>query len=326
MIRLLDRIGSLSPREIVVVTAAISVGIISISALVSKLQENPESAGIPGRFKRLAEALLRNAGGRGQPSKVHMPIVPPPELREVGAPDSSTGERQFMNRRLYMQLRVLDIDLSKIEFSAFIDRLKALLKVDTLPSVLYSDTVSNNAIGILTWGDDPSDFVTKLNPILAHETIGPNCVERKGWTMFGKTYSNGHEKDLEEFLFKKPIRNATRDDWEWAIWYPLRRRGPFYIQPPQDQCSMLLTHAAIGKAFSDLNAAHDIRLKCFGMDPNDNEYVVGLVGDNFHGLSRVVEEMRKTRHTAEYIESLGPFFVGRRIWVSSGSFAQPATN
>jgi chlorite dismutase len=37
------------------------------------------------------------------------------------------------------------------------------------------------------------------------------------------------------------------------------------------------------------------------------------VGDNLHRLSKLVQDMRKTRHTAEYIESLGPFFVGRVV-------------
>jgi chlorite dismutase len=289
------------------------VGIIGVSALLSQLRKADVDI-VPGRFRRLAEALMRNAGGSGG-HKVHLPKVSPPELREVGAPDSITGERQFMTRRLYMQLRVLDVDLSKMELTKFLETLKTLLS--SMPSVMYMDAVSNNSVGVLIWSEDPSDFVTRLNPILSNKSLAPYFTERSGWTMFGKTYSNGHEKDLEEFLFKKPIRNATRDDWDWGIWYPLRRKGPFYIQPPEDQCSMLLTHAAIGKAFSDLNAAHDIRLKSFGMDPDDNEYIVGLVGDDFHGLSRVVEEMRKTKHTAEYLESLGPFFVGKKVWKSA---------
>jgi len=303
-----------TPREILITTAAISAGILTVSAVISKLRSRDEI--VPGRFKRLAEALMRNAGGRHTAAAVHMPKVNPPELREVGAPDSTTGERQFMTRRLYMQMRVLDIDLkSTTSIDSFLSDLKSLLT--TIPSVIYMDAVSNNSIGVLTWSENPSFFVDILNPLLANSKIASKFTERTGWTMFGKSYSNGHEKDLEEFLFKKPIRNATRDDWDWAIWYPLRRKGPFYVQPPSDQCSMLLTHAAIGKAFSDLNAAHDIRLKCFGMDGKDNEYIVGLVGDDFHGLSRVVEEMRKTRHTAEFLESLGPFFVGKKIWKSN---------
>ncbi len=314
----IDFVSNLSPQSIVAITAVSSAAIIGVGMLVSKMLEAEESH-VPGRIKRLADALFKNAGGsgRGGAAATHMmPKIAPPELREVGAASiTEPNERQYSDRRLYMQLRVLDVDLKAIEMTKFIHDLKPL--ISDIPSVMYLDANTNNAVGILTWSEDPAFFTDKVNTILSNPKIASKFVERKGWTMFGKTYSNGHEKDLEEYLFKKPIRNATKDEWDWAIWYPLRRRGPFYVQPPEDQCSMLLAHAAIGKAFSDLNAAHDIRLKCFGMDPLDNEYVVGLVGDNFHGLSRVVEEMRKTRHTAEFLEHLGPFFVGKKVWKSS---------
>jgi hypothetical protein len=302
----------MEPKQIIAATAAASIGILAVSSLLSK-----EGPVMSGRARRLAEALFRNAGGRpGHPSgaAMHMPKVAPPELREVGATDSS-GERQYMKRRLYMQLRVLDVDLKAIaDLGKFFEELKNLLS--SVPCVLYRDANANNSIGVLTWSEDPSFFAIDLNRILSDERIASKFSERSGWTMFGKTYSNGHEKDLEEYLFRKPIRTSTKDEWNWAIWYPLRRRGPFYVQPPADQCQMLLHHAAIGKAFSEVNAAHDVRLKCFGIDAQDNEYVVGIIGDDLHCLSRVVEEMRKTKHTAEYLESLGPFFVGQKMWKS----------
>jgi hypothetical protein len=316
---IMDRLQEVSPKSIFAITAVASVTIVGAGILINRVIAQGEvEEHVPGRFRRLADALFKNAGGRiaEKSHSVHMPKVAPPELREVGAASiTEPNERQYSDRRLYMQLRVLDVDLGAIDMTKFLNELKVLL-VD-IPCVLYMDAVSNNGVGLLTWAEDPAFFTDKVNVILSSPKIASKFVERKGWTMFGKTYSNGHEKDLEEFLFKKPIRNSTKDEWDWAIWYPLRRRGPFYVQPPSDQCSMLLAHAAIGKAFSDVNAAHDIRLKCFGMDPLDNEYVVGLVGDNFHGLSRVVEEMRKTRHTAEFLESLGPFFVGKKIWKST---------
>ena len=301
----------MEPKQIIAATAVASIGILAVSTLLSK-----EGPVMSGRARRLAEALFRNAGGRpGHPSgAMHMPTVPSPELREVGAVDAS-GNRQYSKRRLYMQLRVLDVDLKAVtDMDQFIGDLKNLLT--SVPSVLYRDANSNNSIGVLTWSEDPSFFALELNKILSHQKIASKFHERDGWTMFGKTYSNGHEKDLEEYLFRKPIRTSTKDEWNWAIWYPLRRRGPFYVQPPADQCQMLLYHAAIGKAFSEVNAAHDVRLKCFGIDGQDNEYIVGIIGDDLHGLSRVVEEMRKTRHTAEYLESLGPFFVGQKFWKS----------
>jgi chlorite dismutase len=304
-----------STKEILGITAAVSIGVVVVSALVNQAKRKGPTV-IPGRVRRLAEALFKNAGGHpGSQGAMHMPQVPPPELREVGAPGSD-GERQYLEKRLYMQLRVLDVDVKAMaSIDKFIDDLKkALAKV---PCVLYQDSSVSGSIGLLVWSDNPAVFTDEVNEALLNRAIVGKFTERVGWTMFGKTYSNGHEKDLEEYLFKKPIRNVCKDEWEWALWYPLRRKGPFYVQPPADQCRMLLHHAAIGKAFSDVGAAHDVRLKCFGMDGKDNEYVVGIIGDDLHCLSRVVEEMRKTRHTAEFLESLGPFFVGKKIWTNN---------
>ena len=302
-----------STSQILSATAALSVSVVAVSAIVSAVAGNNGPV-IPGRVKRLAQALFKNAGGHGS-AAMHMPTVPAPELREVGAAGAD-GERQYMEKRLYMQVRILDLDLSKTEMKIFQDSLKNLISTHNMPAVLYADASSSNSLGLLSWSEDPSFFTDVVNAVLSDASVAPLFVERAGWTMFGKTYSNGHEKDLSEYLFKKPIRNATKEDWDWAIWYPLRRKGPFYVQPPADQCKMLLHHAAIGKAFSELNAAHDIRLKSFGIDGKDNEYIVGILGDDLHSLSRVVEEMRKTRHTAEFLESLGPFFVGKKIWTN----------
>lgn len=302
-----------STKEILSITAAISVGVVAVARILSS---ETVDVIVPGRVKRLAEALFKNAGGSGHPAAtaaMHMPQVAPPELREVGAVNG--GERQYMKKRLYMQLRLLDVDLKSVSsMDDFIENVKSLFT--SIPSVLYRDSSSSNSVGLLVWSEDPSLFTEGVCSALTHALIAGKYSERPGWTMFGKTYSNGHEKDLNEYLFKKPIRTVTHADWDWALWYPLRRRGPFYIQPAADQCRMLLHHAAIGKAFSDVGGAHDVRLKCFGMDALDNEYVVGIIGDDLHGLSRVVEEMRKTRHTAEFLESLGPFFVGKKIWSS----------
>jgi hypothetical protein len=304
------------PQTILATTAVVSVGVMALSAIVGKLTSTPAGCpAMPGRVRRLRDALFEKAGGHGPANKSMMPVMPPPELREIGSavtdPITGTSSRQSSESRLYMQMRILDVDLSKMGIDDFIERLVKLVDQFQLPCVMYRDTVTNGGVGILTWSRDPEFFITNFNPVMSHPTIANVFAERKDWTMFGKTYSNGHEKDLDEYLFKKPIRTSLKH--EWAIWYPLRRKSGFYVLPPGEQCQMLLTHAAIGKAFADVHAANDVRLKCFGMDPNDNEYVVGILGADLHPLSRVVEEMRKTRHTAEYIDKLGPFFVGKKI-------------
>lgn len=80
---------------------------------------------------------------------------------------------------------------------------------------------------------------------------------------------------------------------------------------------MLAEHARIGIAYGQADLAHDIRLACHGLDLNDNEFVIGLVGRDLHPLSHLVQTMRRTRQTSEYIQTMGPFFTGHVAWQSA---------
>jgi chlorite dismutase len=46
------------------------------------------------------------------------------------------------------------------------------------------------------------------------------------------------------------------------------------------------------------------------MDAEDNEFLIGLIGHDLHPLSHLVQRMRSTRQTSEFIAKMGPFFVG----------------
>jgi chlorite dismutase len=94
------------------------------------------------------------------------------------------------------------------------------------------------------------------------------------------------------------------------VWYPLRRTGAFARLGRKEQSDILREHAAIGRTYGEQDLAHDVRLACHGLDRNDNEFVIGLVGRDLHPLSHVVQTMRRTRQTSEYIAQMGPFFVG----------------
>ena len=61
----------------------------------------------------------------------------------------------------------------------------------------------------------------------------------------------------------------------------------------------------------------NVRLACHGIDTNDNEFVIGLVGKELHPLSHLVQRMRRTRQTSEFMQQMGPFFVGRALWRSA---------
>jgi chlorite dismutase len=137
------------------------------------------------------------------------------------------------------------------------------------------------------------------------------------YTMLGRTYSLGYEPDLEDALLHRPRRTVLNPAWPWSIWYPLRRNGQFAQLAVEQQRVILAEHGAIGMSFGAADYAHDIRLACYGLDKNDNDFVIGLIGEDLYPLSAIVQAMRKTQQTSLYLERLGPFFVGRALWQSA---------
>ena len=125
------------------------------------------------------------------------------------------------------------------------------------------------------------------------------------------------EPDLPDVLLERPRRTVLNKDWRWGVWYPLRRNGQFSNLSAEEQRVILAEHGAIGRSFGAGDLAHDVRLACHGLDKNDNDFVVGLVGKELFPLSAIVQAMRKTQQTSLYLERLGPFFVGRALWQSA---------
>ncbi len=144
--------------------------------------------------------------------------------------------------------------------------------------------------------------------------------------MLGRTYAIGYEPDLRDVLLHRPRRTVLNPAWPWAVWYPLRRSGRFAQLPPEEQRVILAEHGAIGMSFGAGDYAHDIRLACHGLDKDDNDFVVGLIGKELFPLSAVVQTMRKTQQTSLYLERLGPFFVGRAVWQIRSEVMQKCTN
>jgi chlorite dismutase len=223
------------------------------------------------------------------------PGLPTIDVNEYGG--KKEGVRQQMNRRLFMQLVVFD-DVDP----------KDVLAAVKFPAVVYADVNDPRASAILVWGEDPAKFTGDLRSIAVDAG-----VVRVGWTMLGRTYASGYEPDLEHWLLRRPIENATNEAYPWAVWYPLRRTGAFARLPDEEQSAILREHAQIGLAYGQQNLAHDIRLACHGLDAADNEFVIGLVGAELHPISHLVQAMRKTRQTSQYIEKMGPFFVGHVV-------------
>lgn len=239
------------------------------------------------------------------------------DVREWGG--KRDGERQVMDRRLFMQLLAFDVpSLGDLPSPGDVQHeLAAALTKAELPAVVYADANAPSGLALLTWSEDPAFFVDRVRPIF-HEGVLRRLRQRLDHTMIGRTYSLGHEPDLAHGLLRRPIEHVMHEGWDWAVWYPLRRTGAFEKLDKHEQSIVLREHAAIGMAYGRADLAHDVRLACHGLDGGDNEFVIGLVGKDLHPLSHVVQTMRKTRQTAEFVEKMGPFFVGRVVYRNAG--------
>lgn len=218
------------------------------------------------------------------------------------------GRPQALHTRLFAQLMVFGCERDARPSSA-IPTLRDLLAARGVSGVIYEDIHDPRGIGLLSWSEDPCDFLTRTRAALQHRTLGDLRL-RPGYSMLGRTYATGYEADLRHALLDLPRQKLRNQAWPWAIWYPLRRTGAFARLAARQRMDLLAEHGTLGRAYGAQDLAHDIRLACHGLDPNDNEFVIGLVGKDLHPLSHVVESMRSTRQTAEFMQHMGPFFVG----------------
>ncbi len=236
------------------------------------------------------------------------------DIREKGA--VRNGERIVCDARLFMQLLAFGncADVGPVAQS---------LAESAFESVLYKDVNDPRGVALLTWSEDPGFFVTTLREFVLKAPWAA-LTPKLEYTMFGRTYALGHEPDLAAWLFEKPRETALNPEWPWAIWYPLRRAGAFSALSSEEKGPILSEHGKIGHAFGESDYAHDIRLACFGLDKNDNDFVIGLTGRDLYPLSACVEAMRKTQQTSRYIQSMGPFFVGKSVRQSPRRRREPS--
>ncbi|HVZ33672.1 MAG TPA: chlorite dismutase family protein [Polyangiaceae bacterium] len=222
---------------------------------------------------------------------------------------------QAMNRRLFMQLLSYECE-DGLDPERAIGALGAALDERGASAVIYADVNNPRGLAIVSWSEEPGDFVKRVRPALSQSSLR-GLRSLPAFTMLGRSYSTGYEPDLEYWLIRRPIETVRNGDWPWAVWYPLRRAGSFEMLEEREKGGVLREHAEIGKAYGQQNLAHDVRLACHGLDANDNEFVIGLIGPELHPLSHVVQAMRKTRQTSQFIVHMGPFFVGHRAWISA---------
>lgn len=229
-----------------------------------------------------------------------------PDLSEKGR--DAAGQVISLNRRLFMQLQAFG---GCADVAPVIDALNG----SQLQGTLYADLNDPQGIGLVIGAEDPSFFATEYRKFL-NESPFTKLALKPEFTMTGRTYSIGYEADLEHVLFKRPMQRITNPAHRWAVWYPLRRKGSFEKLPREEQRDILAEHGELGALFSAGDFGQDIRLDCRGLDKMDNDFVIGLIGKELFPLSAMVQAMRKTRQTSEFLERLGPFFIGQVLWQS----------
>lgn len=228
------------------------------------------------------------------------------DLREKGK--SKAGEPIYLDRRLFMQLLAYG-DCTNV------GPLAEALEEAGVVGTLYADINDPQGIGLVTISEDPDFFITELRPLLNRPPFS-ELTPKPEYTMLGRTYAIGYEDDLERTVITRPRERVVDPQQPWAVWYPLRRSGQFEQLSEHEQQKILREHGGIGFTFGRAGYASDIRLACFGLDKNDNDFVIGVLGGELYPLSAVIQAMRKTKQTSQYLVSLGPFFIGRAIWQS----------
>jgi len=248
-------------------------------------------------------AAPSRAGGRPSPADLR---PKPPEIQEIGA--SEDGAPQKLDKRLFCQLQVFTGCLDT-------DSVVEAVRGSGLEGVVYANVNDPRGVGILLCAESPEVFSSEARRMFCAAPFA-ELTPLPDFTMMGRTYSTGRERNLEDWLLYKTRRNAYNPEYKWAVWYPLRRTGPFNRLGRDEQGKMMLEHAMIGRAYGEAGYAFDIRLECHGLDRDDNEFVLGIVGSELAPLSKLIKDMRRTRQTSEFMEKMGPFFIGRVLWQS----------
>lgn len=231
----------------------------------------------------------------------------PPDISEKGG--LKGGQPQRSDERLFMQLMVFG---ECADTRAVAEHVAA----PGIDGVVYEDLNDPRGVAVLTLSTDPNAFLDTVRPLL-HSGPFDGMTLKPDLTMFGRTYALGYEPDLRDTLIDRPRRTVLNAAWRWGVWYPLRRSGAFAQLSAEQQRTILAEHGAIGKTFGVADYAHDVRLACYGLDRDDNDFVIGLIGKELFPLSALVQMMRKTQQTSLYLDRLGPFFIGRAIWQSA---------
>src|SRR5260221_10830278 len=90
------------------------------------------------------------------------PGLPNVDVNEYGG-KGKDGERQTINRRLYMQLLVFDVEERAPD--AVAHKLVPHLRERAIDGVVSADANDPPRLGLLTWSEDPALLVKKVRPL-----------------------------------------------------------------------------------------------------------------------------------------------------------------
>lgn len=232
----------------------------------------------------------------------------PLDLSEKGK--DKAGEPTTTNRRLFMQFLAFGN-------APYTGELIEALAGSGVAGVLYHDLNDPQGVGLLTFSEYPDYFITEIRAFLNQAPFN-HLTPKPEYTMFGRTYSIGYERDVEHHIAVEPRLKVCNAAHPWAIWYPLRRQGTFERLNQEEQFGLLREHGSIGRAYGAGGYGTDIRLASYGLDKEDNDFTVALLGPELFPLSSIVQAMRKTGQTSQHMQKMGPFFVGKAVWQNSG--------
>ena len=224
-----------------------------------------------------------------------------PDLLERGR--AKDGTPLTSTRRLWVQFLAFGDcrDLKPVT--------KALAK-SSVPTALYTDLNDPWGIGLVRASEDPGFFTGEGRDFL-NSTPVADLTFKPEYTMTGRSYAVGYENDLDEVLVNRPRGRILDPALRWAVWYPVKRSKAFEALPEQTKHDVMMDHGDIGKRWGKAGLAQDVRLSCHGLDPNDNDFIIGVLAPELAACSLVVQSMRKSLQTMHHLEGLGPFFAGR---------------
>ncbi len=204
---------------------------------------------------------------------------------------------------LFVQLQVFDIEPAAGP-RALVSALSRRLREKRIDGVIYGDANDHRGLGLLTWASDPAAILENVHALLGGKRFSA-LTPRPGWVMFGRVSGESADAVPEVVLHAEQ---------RWATWYPTRNKPEWGTLDKAKKTAAQKEHGAVAKKFIDNDKVSYVRLSCNGLDPEDNDHIFGLTATSLEDISLLQEAMRGTSQIANYVDKIGPVFVGRKVW------------